>query len=584
MDKKKGVLDFESILGLAKRFAMQNMYDEAIRLYEIASKLNPDSLAIKMNIARLKELKAQTEEKQFLALKEKFEEEKRKDDIDVGHLVGLAKFYFEKNENTKAIEQLEIAKLKNPYRYEIYSSLGRYYFIIGEWEQALKEIKEAIRLNPFDYDLLEIQGRIYFELQNYKDSLFSFLDAYLLTLSQTQKNEKIQRMIRTLCVILDLKKEEIKEIYRHRIEELENAIDRLALKKEYLKKDKEKVIHQIFLKKTKEETRKENWLQLASEIRKIPILKHFHDDEIFALSGIIKTVNLKPESFLFKEGDTGFDIFILKKGEVSLQKETPFGPQLLLSVMVGDMFGEMNYIDRTSRTADAYIPRETEIYILPFANLEDMIEKNKELGVCLYWSFWKSLSDKLRSSNEVLKTFFTEDMKIEEKLLKKEEKRRSQKIKIEDKEKIGLFHEKGLSPTEIRLLATFSQEEHYEGDSIIFREGEIGDKLYIILEGQVRISKFIPGIGEEALAILGRGEFFGEMALIDGSPRSADAKAHLKGATILSIDKKTLNEILNMDPSASLQFLNLLTKMLTQRLKEINEKIVQWRCIVGVGA
>ncbi len=170
-------------------------------------------------------------------------------------------------------------------------------------------------------------------------------------------------MIRTLCVILDLKKEEIKEIYRHRIEELENAIDRLALKKEYLKKDKEKVIHQIFLKKTKEETRKENWLQLASEIRKIPILKHFHDDEIFALSGIIKTVNLKPESFLFKEGDTGFDIFILKKGEVSLQKETPFGPQLLLSVMVGDMFGEMNYIDRTSRTADAYIPRETEIYI-----------------------------------------------------------------------------------------------------------------------------------------------------------------------------------------------------------------------------
>ncbi len=584
MDKKKGVLDFESILSLAKRFAMQNMYDEAIHLYEIASKLNPDSLAIKMNIARLKELKARTEEKQFLALKDKFDEEKRKDDIDVGHLVGLAKFYFEKNENTKAIEQLEIAKLKNPYRYEIYSSLGRYYFKIGEWEQALKEIKEAIRLNPFDYELLEIQGRIYFELQNYKDSLFSFLDAYLLTLSQTQKNEKIQRMVRTLCVILDLKKEEIKEIYRHRIEELENAIDRLALKKDYLKKDKEKVIHQIFLKKTREEFRKENWLQLASEIRKIPIFKHFHDDEIFALSGIIKTINLKPESFLFKEGDTGFDVFLLKKGEVSLQKETPFGPQLLLSVMVGDMFGEMNFIDRTSRTADAYIPRETEIYLLPFANLEDMIEKNKELGASLYWSFWKSLSDKLRSSNEVLKTFFTEDMKREEKLLKKEEKRRSQKIKIEDKEKIGLFHEKGLSQGEIRLLATFSQEERYEGDSIIFREGEIGDKLYIILDGQVRISKFIPGIGEEALAILGRGEFFGEMSLIDGSPRSADAKAHIKGATILSIDKKTLNEILNMDPSASLQFLNLLTKMLTQRLKEINEKIVQWRCIVGVGA
>ncbi|MEJ5166943.1 MAG: cyclic nucleotide-binding domain-containing protein, partial [Thermoanaerobaculia bacterium] len=197
--------------------------------------------------------------------------------------------------------------------------------------------------------------------------------------------------------------------------------------------------------------------------------------------------------------------------------------------------------------------------------------------------FWKSLSDKLRSSNELLKTFFTEEMKMEEKLYKREEKRRSQKIKIDEDKKMDLFHEKGLSPAEIRLLATFSQEENYESDSIIFKEGEVGDKLFIILDGQVRISKFIPGIGEEALAILGRGEFFGEMALIDGSPRSADARAHGKGATILSIDKKTLGEILKMDPAASLQFLSLLTRMLTQRLKEINEKIIQWRYIVGVG-
>lgn len=582
MEKKKTIIDLEALLNLAGKFAQQDMYDEAIHLYEIASRLNPESLAIKMNIARLKELKNKAIQKQLELLREKFEDEKRKDDIDVGHLVGLAKFYFEKNENTKAIEQLEIAKLKNPYRLEIYSTLGKYYFKIGEWEMALKEINQALKLNPFDYELLEIQGRIYFELQRYQEALISFFDAYLLTVSQTQRNEKIQRMIKTLSVILGLKKEEMKEIYRERVEFMENAVDRLALKKEYLR-EKEKALHQIFLKKTKEEERKENWLQLANEMRGLPVLKHFRDDEIFNLSGIVKVQYISKGSYLFKERETGFDVYILKSGEVLLQKETPFGPQLLLSMVPGEIFGEMNFIDRTSRSADAYVPRDTQVYVLPFANLEDIIEKNKELAVSLYWSFWKSLSDKLRSSNELLKTFFTEEMKMEEKLYKKEEKRRSQKIKIDEDKKIDLFHEKGLSPAEIRLLATFSQEENYECDSIIFKEGEVGDKLYIILDGQVRISKFIPGIGEEALAILGRGEFFGEMALIDGSPRSADARAHGRGATILSIDKKTLGEILKMDPAASLQFLNLLTRMLTQRLKEINEKIIQWRYIVGVG-
>ena len=582
MEKKKSLLDIESIINLAKKFALQNMYDEAINLYEIASKLNPESLAIKMNIARLKELKNKAIQKQLQILREKFEDEKRKDDIDVGHLVGLAKFYFEKNENTKAIEQLEIAKLKNPYRLEIFSTLGRYYFKIGEWEMALKEINQALKLNPFDYELLELQGRIYFELQNYKEALLSFLDAYLLTISHTQRNEKIQRMIKTLSVILDLKKEEMKEIYRERLEGLENAIDRLALKKEILK-EKEKALHQIFLKKTKEDERKENWLQLANEMRALQILKHFRDDEIFNLSGVVKIHSQEKNSYLFREREMGFDVYILKAGEVLIQKDTPFGAQLLFTVMPGEIFGEMNFISRISRSADAFVSKDSFFYILPFANLEDILEKNKELAVSLYWSFWKSLSDKLRSANEVLKTFFTEEMKMEEKLYKKEEKRRSQKIKIDENKKMDLFHEKGLSPAEIRLLATFSQEENYESDSIIFREGEVGDKLYIILDGQVRISKFIPGIGEEALAILGRGEFFGEMALIDGSPRSADARAHGRGVTILSIDKKTLGEILKMDPAASLQFLNLLTKMLTQRLKEINDKIIQWRYIVGVG-
>ena len=60
----------------------------------------------------------------------------------------------------------------------------------------------------------------------------------------------------------------------------------------------------------------------------------------------------------------------------------------------------------------------------------------------------------------------------------------------------------------------------------IFEEGDPGDALYVILSGEVRISKNIPGVGEEALAFLPSGSCFGEMALIENRiARSASAYA-----------------------------------------------------------
>jgi CRP/FNR family cyclic AMP-dependent transcriptional regulator len=67
-----------------------------------------------------------------------------------------------------------------------------------------------------------------------------------------------------------------------------------------------------------------------------------------------------------------------------------------------------------------------------------------------------------------------------------------QQVTVNSEDKVDLFRERGLSATEMKLLATFSSEERFREGSMIFREGERGDKLYIVLDGRVRISKFFP--------------------------------------------------------------------------------------------
>jgi CRP-like cAMP-binding protein len=154
-------------------------------------------------------------------------------------------------------------------------------------------------------------------------------------------------------------------------------------------------------------------------------------------------------------------------------------------------------------------------------------------------------------------------------------------VKVDQDDKIRLFREQGLSRKELMTLATFSREKRFAAGASIFQEGDEGNEMFVILEGRVMISKYIPGGGEEALAILGRGEFFGEMALIDRAPRSADARAFGAPVTVLSLDEATVEQLLTMDAAAALEFLQLLCRLITQRLREIDEKVIGWRIMSG---
>lgn len=116
---------------------------------------------------------------------------------------------------------------------------------------------------------------------------------------------------------------------------------------------------------------------------------------------------------------------------------------------------------------------------------------------------------------------------------------------------------------EVSLLKfTPDKLKEYKKSEIIFKEGASGTKMYVIFSGRIRLFTEEPG-RELTLAYIGPGEFFGEMALIDESPRSATAVAD-EDSKLLVLDQP---EFLNMIKSSP-DFAFLLIQNLSKRLRE----------------
>ena len=142
--------------------------------------------------------------------------------------------------------------------------------------------------------------------------------------------------------------------------------------------------------------------------------------------------------------------------------------------------------------------------------------------------------------------------------------------RIEQLAKIDLFS--GLKPQAIELIAKVSTEESHALGTKIFQHGDAGDKLYLILEGKVRISRDVAGMGEEALAVLGPGQIFGEMALLDESPRSADARVHER-CLLLAIPKDGFDDLLFLHKDLAYEVIWSIVRLLLGRLRETNNKL-----------
>lgn len=125
-----------------------------------------------------------------------------------------------------------------------------------------------------------------------------------------------------------------------------------------------------------------------------------------------------------------------------------------------------------------------------------------------------------------------------------------------------------LSESEIDALAGKLIVRNFSPDQIIFHLGDPAGLLYIITAGKVKISYSSPEGQEAVLAILGSGDFFGELALLDDSPRSATAEA-IEAAETLTLHRDEFLEYIDSNPAFARHVLNVLAR----RIRHLNNQI-----------
>jgi CRP/FNR family cyclic AMP-dependent transcriptional regulator len=139
---------------------------------------------------------------------------------------------------------------------------------------------------------------------------------------------------------------------------------------------------------------------------------------------------------------------------------------------------------------------------------------------------------------------------------------------VQDDYRASLLHQidlfQGVDLSELGLIARQMTEETYDRDQVVFQEGDLGDRLYVILVGTMRV--YVEREGKTiTYALMQDGECFGEMALIEDAPRSATVRAEAL-SRCLTLSKQEFLALIGRHPNVALEIM----KSLCQRLRHAN--------------
>jgi F420-non-reducing hydrogenase small subunit len=279
------------------------------------------------------------------------------------------------------------------------------------------------------------------------------------------------------------------------------------------------------------------------------------DGELFGLT-------YRKGEVIFNQGDPGDTMYIIQSGAIEISHRQGDNKKVLALLERGDFFGEMALIDKHPRTAAAAAISRSRLLPLTRISLMDRIRHDPSVVIHLL----KTLCERINNTNRMMQSIVegNEDLRmILEKGRLSPDETPEPAAADTDKKSPSPPQEKsrnGKGDGDTNILhpsMEFSVNRReclsYEKGDFVFRQGDPGDSLFIVIEGGIEISQGAD-LEKHVLATLHPGEFFGEMSLITDQPRMADATS-VSQTLLLPVRKRDFLERIKAEPELALYIL-----------------------------
>jgi len=393
-------------------------------------------------------------------------------------------------------------------------------FASGKLEKSMELYLQLWKLSPTDVrvrlkigEILQKLGRVRESIAVYKKSV----EAYA-------KEGFLIQAISVCKVILAMDPQEV---------ETKNLLANLYAKRGLDKEPKVPVAKNAAVAEKAPEPNAEDLLdELFSEDievanKELPTIPLFSDLQKAEFQMVIDKLipwKMPSRTVICAEGAVAESMFIIAQGNIRVSAKDHKGGQVELAILsAGEFFGEIGLFTKCPRTATCTAIEEVELLEITRNDFDDIIKKFPRL-------------------NQVLHDFYT--TRVLDTVLAKSE----------------LF---GLVNPQVRteLARKFSPREFQNGQMIV-QEGDAGDALFLLRDGMVEV--FTQKDGKDLkLAVMKAGDFFGEVALLTGKPRTASIRAQGR-ADVLILQKTEFDEALNDSPELK----NLIETYVQKRVQD----------------
>ena len=140
-------------------------------------------------------------------------------------------------------------------------------------------------------------------------------------------------------------------------------------------------------------------------LHEVPLFAGLTTPDAFAqLGGIVVERSVRAGEVVFRKGDTGSELFIVRRGNVSVNLPLEDGHRYHLTTFTdGHFFGDMAFLDQQPRSADAMAVTDTELFVLSRARYEELAKANPGLAVEILRNLCREMAVRLRYSNSELR-------------------------------------------------------------------------------------------------------------------------------------------------------------------------------------